>query len=70
YKQNSPPYFCLASVFGIAMANGMRAIFLVKDEAQIAYQERYAEGFRNVNVHPSLISDQRPIGTRGSGLVF
>lgn len=47
YKQNSPPYFCLASVFGIAMANGMRAIFLVKDEAQIAYQERYAEGFRN-----------------------
>ena len=47
FKQNSPPYFCLAAVFGIAMANGMRAIFLVKDEAQIAYQERYAEGFRN-----------------------
>lgn len=47
FKQNSPPYFCLAAVIGIAMANGMRAIFLVKDEAQIAYQERYAEGFRN-----------------------
>ncbi len=47
FKQNSPPYFCLASVFGIAMANGMRSIFLVKDEAQIAYQERYAEGFKN-----------------------
>lgn len=47
FKQNSPPYFCLASVFGIAMANGMTAIFLVKEEAQIAYQERYAESFRN-----------------------
>jgi uncharacterized protein VirK/YbjX len=47
FKQNSPPYFCLASVCGIAMANGMRDIFLVKEDAQIAYQERYAEGFRN-----------------------
>ena len=47
FKQNSPPYFCLASVLGIAMANGMRAIFMVKDGAQIAYEERYAEGFRN-----------------------
>jgi uncharacterized protein VirK/YbjX len=47
FKQNSPPYFCLASVCGIAMANGMREIFMVKDDAQIAYDERYAEGFRN-----------------------
>jgi uncharacterized protein VirK/YbjX len=47
FKQNSPPYFCLASVCGIAMANGMRAIYMVKDDAQIAYQERYAGGFRN-----------------------
>jgi uncharacterized protein VirK/YbjX len=47
FKQNSPPYFCLASVCGIAMANGMRAITLVKDDAQIAYEERYAGGFRN-----------------------
>jgi hypothetical protein len=47
FKQNSPPYFCLASVCGIAMANGMPAIYMVKDDAQIAYAERYAEGFRN-----------------------
>ena len=47
FNQNSPHYFCLASVCGIAMANGMRAIFMVKDDAQIAYEERYAEGFRN-----------------------
>ena len=47
FKQNSPPYFCLASLCGIAMANGMRAIFMVKHDAQLAYEERYAEGFRN-----------------------
>ncbi len=47
FPQNSPPYFCLASVCGIAMANGMRAILMVKDDAQIAYAVRYAESFRN-----------------------
>jgi hypothetical protein len=47
FKQNSPPYFCLAAVCGIAMANGMHAIFTVKHDAQLAYAERYAEGFRN-----------------------
>jgi uncharacterized protein VirK/YbjX len=47
FKQNSPPYFCLASVCGIAMANGMHAIFMVKHDAQLEYAERYAQGFRN-----------------------
>jgi uncharacterized protein VirK/YbjX len=47
FKQNSPPYFCLASVCGIAMANGMRAIVMIKHDAQMAYAEQYAEGFRN-----------------------
>jgi hypothetical protein len=47
FKQNSPSYFCLASVCGIAMANGMRAIFMIKHDAQLGYAERYAVGFRN-----------------------
>ncbi|HEY2464588.1 MAG TPA: DUF535 family protein [Steroidobacteraceae bacterium] len=47
FKQNSPPYFCLAAVCGIAMANGMRTILMVKHDAQIAYAEQYEEGFRN-----------------------
>jgi uncharacterized protein VirK/YbjX len=47
FKQNSPPYFCLASVCGIAMANGMRAICMIKHDAQMAYADRYAESFRN-----------------------
>jgi len=47
FKQNSPPYFCIAAVSGIATANGMRVIFMVKADAQIAYAERYAESFRN-----------------------
>ena len=47
FKQNSPPYFCLASVCGIAMANGMRTIFMVKHDAQLGYTERCAESFKN-----------------------
>jgi uncharacterized protein VirK/YbjX len=47
FKQNSPAYFCIASVSGIAMANGMRAIFMVKADSQIAYAEQYAESFMN-----------------------
>lgn len=47
FKQNSPPYFCIASVCGIAMANGMPAIYVVKADAQIAYAETYAESFSN-----------------------
>jgi len=47
FKQNSPPYFCIAAVCGIAMASGMRAVFMVKTNAQIAYAERYADSFKN-----------------------
>src|ERR1022692_2342973 len=47
YKQNSPPYFCIASICGIAMANGMHAILMVKSDAQIAFAEQYAGSFSN-----------------------
>lgn len=47
FKQNSPPYFCIASLCGIAMANGMRAILMVKSDAQIAFAEQYADSFSN-----------------------
>jgi uncharacterized protein len=47
FKQNSPPYFCLAAMCGIAMANGMRALYAIKHDAQIAYEERYIAGFKN-----------------------
>ena len=47
FKQNSPPYFCLAAVCGIAMANGMSNVVMIKHDAQISYDERYAKGFRN-----------------------
>ncbi len=47
YKQNSPPYFCIASICGIAMAHGMHAILMVKSDAQIAFAEQYADSFSN-----------------------
>jgi len=47
FKQNSPPYFCVAAVCGIAMAHGIRRICLIHEEAQIAYEPRYAQSFKN-----------------------
>jgi hypothetical protein len=47
FPQNSPPYFCLAAISGIACANGFKSIAAIKSEAQLAYQQRYDSGFRN-----------------------
>ncbi len=47
FKQNSPPYFCVAAVCGIAMAHGMREICLIRDEAQVGYDPRFAQSFKN-----------------------
>jgi hypothetical protein len=47
FKQNSPPYFCVAALCGIAMAHGIRQICLIQEEAQIAYDPRFAQSFRN-----------------------
>jgi uncharacterized protein VirK/YbjX len=47
FRHNSPPYFCIAAVCGIAMANGMSEVLLIDDETQIAYAPQFAEGFRN-----------------------
>jgi len=47
FKQNSPQYFCLAALCGIAMVNGMRSLYAIKHDAQIAYEDRYADGFKN-----------------------
>ncbi len=47
FKQNSPPYFCVAAVSGIAMAHGIRQMCLIKDDAQIAYDKQFADSFRN-----------------------
>ena len=47
FKQNSPPYFCLAALSGIAMAHGISSICMIKETAQVAYDRRYAESFKN-----------------------
>ncbi len=47
FKQNSPPYFCVAAVCGIAMAHGMREMCLIGTEAQVGYDLRFADSFKN-----------------------
>jgi uncharacterized protein len=47
YPHSSPQYFCLAAIAGIALANDMETIAVVKSEAQVCYQAVYDERFRN-----------------------
>jgi uncharacterized protein VirK/YbjX len=47
FKQNSPPYFCVAAACGIAMAHGIREICLIGTQAQVGYDLRFAQSFEN-----------------------
>jgi len=47
YRNNSPQYFCLAAIAGIAKANDIDAIAAIKSEAQIAFKDKHASSFRN-----------------------
>lgn len=47
YRHNSPQYFCLAAVAGIARANDARSIAVIQGEAQVNYHPRHDIGFRN-----------------------
>jgi uncharacterized protein len=47
YRQNSPQYFCLAAISGIAMANDARSIAAIPCEAQVNYDPQFDAGFRN-----------------------
>ena len=38
YPHSSPQYFCLAAIAGIALANDMDTIAVIKSEAQVCYQ--------------------------------
>jgi hypothetical protein len=47
FPQNSPSYFCLAAVHGVAAAHGKSQIVGIKDDCQIAFDVRHAGGFRS-----------------------
>jgi uncharacterized protein VirK/YbjX len=47
FPQNSPPYFCFAAMHGVAAFHGMTRIAGIKHDCQVAFEERYASGFRN-----------------------
>ncbi len=47
FPQNSPSYFCFAALHGIAQANGHGRIAAIRYDCQVAFDERYASGFRN-----------------------
>jgi uncharacterized protein VirK/YbjX len=47
FKQNSPPYFCLAALSGLGMACGLTELYAVQHAAQMSYEPKYESSFRN-----------------------
>jgi hypothetical protein len=46
FPHNSPSYVCLAAMQGVALANESAFIATIRHDCQIAFTEKYAEGFR------------------------
>ena len=47
FKQNTPQFFCLAAVCGIALASEFKTLLAIKHDSQIAHEEEFDSGFRN-----------------------
>ena len=47
FKQNSPPYFCLAALAGLGQVCGLSELYAVQHQAQMSYEPKYASSFRN-----------------------
>jgi uncharacterized protein VirK/YbjX len=47
FKQNSPPYFCLAALAGFGQVCGLTELYAVQHQAQMSYEPKYASSFRN-----------------------
>jgi uncharacterized protein VirK/YbjX len=47
FKQNSPPYFCLAALAGVGQVCGLSELYAVRHQAQMSYLSKYASSFRN-----------------------
>jgi uncharacterized protein VirK/YbjX len=47
FKQNSPPYFCLAALAGFGQVCGLSELYAVQHQAQMSYEPKYASSFRN-----------------------
>lgn len=47
FPQNSPAYFCIAALRGIAEAHDVGALAAVRHDCQISYREPLAAGFRH-----------------------
>ena len=45
FPQNSPAYFCLAAMHGIALAHGRQQIAGIRHDCQIAFDLQYQQGF-------------------------
>jgi uncharacterized protein len=47
FPQNSPPYFCVAALRGIAEAHSVKAIAAIRYNCQFSFRDELAQGFRS-----------------------
>jgi uncharacterized protein VirK/YbjX len=47
FGQNTPHFFCLSAVCGIAVSNETKGLLAIKHDSQIAYEKTFDSGFRN-----------------------
>jgi uncharacterized protein VirK/YbjX len=65
FRQNAPPYFCLAAIVGAALGLGMESLAVIRSETQIAFEPQYVTGFKNSYCHFWAHFDARDAGEHG-----
>ncbi len=65
FPQNAPPYFMFAALTGLTGAVGQSRVVGVRDQCQIAFEPRYADGFRRAYDDFWLNFGGKPVGDHG-----
>lgn len=68
FPQNSPSYFCLAAIHGIALSHRLSRIIGIRHDLQIAFDPKFTSGFRNSYCDFWLQFGGIALGQRGSAM--
>jgi len=68
FGQNSPSYFCLAAIHGIAISHQLSRIVGIRHDLQIAFDPQFSTGFKNSYCDFWLQFGGVPLGRRGSAM--
>ena len=68
FRQNSPSYFCLAAIHGIALSHQVSRIVGIRHDLQIAFDPKFTSGFKNSYCDFWLQFGGVALGRRGSAM--